>query len=430
MSIAKKSFETFAVRVSVRLCAAAGGIVIARTLSSVGKGEFTYAGTILGLVLMGTVGHMKAVLWQYARRRFPPAATIRAMLLVVVVVSAPLVLAMVLIGSLIPSQSVLLYIAPALPFAIFSQSAAGIFLGDGDVRPVNICAMFTTAGAAVVYVPLLFVYRSLPLVLAVWAASYVVCGIYMMLALRRYRDGSQNVDSKESLKEQLTFGSQASLSGLLQYLDFRVDVFLVMFMLGSAALGIYSVGIAIGEFIWQLSTAMINPALRDIGGSDRVRAAEMTAKCMRHSLVLVFSAALLVAVLARPLVPLIYGPVFSYGAVVTLALLPGIVAYSMMPALAAFFSQQLAQPRTPFYFSALSVVICAVVTAFALPHFGIIAAAAATSISYTIAFVAAAAYFVRCTGMTAGRIFALSADDFRPYGMLLTSAVGAIRGRC
>jgi O-antigen/teichoic acid export membrane protein len=418
------------VRVSVRLCAAAGGIVIARTLSSVGKGEFTYAGTILGLVLMGTVGHMKAVLWQYARRRFPPAATIRAMLLVVAVVSAPLVLAMVLIGSLIPSQSVLLFVAPALPFAIFAQSAAGIFLGDGDVRRVNICTMFTTAGAAVVYVPLIvFVHRSLSVVLVVWAASYVVCGIYMMLALRRYRDGSQNVDSKESLKEQLTFGSQASLSSLVQYLDFRIDVFLVMYMLGSAALGVYSVGIAIGEFIWQLSTAMINPALRDIGGADRVKAAEMTAKCMRHSLVLVFSAALLVAVLARPLVPFIYGPVFSYGGVVTLALLPGIVAYSMMPALAAFFSQQLAQPRTPFYFSGLSVAICAVVTALALPHFGIIAAAAATSISYTIAFVAAAAYFVRCTGMTAGRIFALSADDFRPYGVLLTSAVGAIRGR-
>ncbi len=123
------------------------------------------------------------------------------------------------------------------------------------------------------------------------------------------------------------------------------------------------------------------------------------------------------------------GPAFSYGAVITIALLPGIVAYSMMPALAAFFSQQLGEPRVPFYFSALSTAVCAVVTALALPHFGIIAAAVATSISYTIAFVAAAVYFIRRTGMTVGRIFALSGDDFRPYYLLLTSAVGALRGR-
>lgn len=427
--IARKSFETFAVRVSTQLCVAGGGIVIARTLSLTGKGEFTYVGTILALILMGTVGHNKAVLWQYGRRGLPSGAVIRVMCLVVAGVSAPLVLGMVLIGSLISSQSVLLFAAAALPFAIFSQSAMGIFLAEGDVRPINISSMFPAA-AVLVYVPLiLFVHRSLSVALAVWAAGYVAAGIYMLLALRRYRRNSREIAVKPMLKEQLTFGSQACLSSLSQYLDFRIDVFLVIYMLGSAALGVYSVGIAIGEFIWQLSSAMINPALQDIGGKDRKRAIMITAKCMRHAFVLVLAAALLVAVLVGPLVPIIYGPAFSYGAVVTLALLPGIVAYSMMPALAAFFSQQLGEPRTPFYFSAVSTAICAVVTLLTLPRFGIIAAAVATSISYTAAFVAAAIYFTRRTGLNAGRIFAFSTEDLRPYYTLLSSAVSTVRGR-
>jgi O-antigen/teichoic acid export membrane protein len=429
-SIAQKSLETFLVRVGAQLVAAGGAIVIARTLLATGKGEFTYAGTLLAFALMATVGHNRAVLWQYGRRGVPPAAVIRVMVLVVIGISAPLILAMVLAGSLISSQHSLLFVALALPFAMFTQSAVGIFLGDGDVRRVNIAGMIPPIAAVLVYVPLiLLLHCSLSVVLMVWAASYVLGGMYTMFALRRYRREGANVDLKPLAKEQLTFGSQACLSSLMQYLDFRIGVFLVMFMLGSAALGVYSVGIGIGEFIWQLSSAMINPALKDIGGQDYARATEVTAKCMRHSLVLVFSAALLVAVLARPLVPLIYGPAFAYGAVITIALLPGIVAYSMMPALASFFLQQLGEPRLPLYFSALSAAVCGVVTALTLHHFGIIAAAAATSISYSIAFVAAAVYFVRRTGMGLGRIFALSADDLRPYYVLLTSAVGTLRGR-
>jgi O-antigen/teichoic acid export membrane protein len=430
-SIAKKSLETFAIRVSTQLVSAVGAIVIARALLATGKGEYTYAGTILGVALMAAVGHTRAVLWQYGRRGFPAHAVIRVMVFVVMIISVPTVLAMLLAGSLLPSQRSLLFVALALPFAIFSQAAAGIFLADGNVRTVNIMGIFTYVGAPLIYMPLvLFFYRSIWVVFGVWAASYVVAGIYTMVSLRRYYRGTRDpVDFKKLAKEQLTFGSQAGLSGLMQYLDFRVDVFLVMYMLGSGALGLYSVGIAIGEFIWQLSSAMINPSIGDIGGKDFARATEVTAKCMRHSFVLVFIAAVFVGVLARPIVPLIYGPAFSYGAVLTIALLPGIVCYSMMPALSAFFSQQLGQPRTPLYFSAISMVICAVVTVLTLPRFGLIAAAVATSISYTIAFIAAATYFTRVSGMSGSRIFAYSLDDLRPYYSLLTSAAGAIRGR-
>ena len=39
----------------------------------------------------------------------------------------------------------------------------------------------------------------------------------------------------------------------MAFLNFRIDVFIIMFMLGHAALGVYSIGIGIGELLWQLS---------------------------------------------------------------------------------------------------------------------------------------------------------------------------------
>lgn len=431
MSIARKSLETFAVRVSTQLLAAGGGIVIARTLLTTGKGEYTYAGTILGFVMMMTQGHTRAVLWQYGKRGLPAMSVFRVLLFVVVAVAAPLCIALAAIGALVPSQHSLLFVAAALPFGIFAQSAAGLFLADGDVRTLNMAELIPYVLGPLIYVPiLLFFDRSLWVVLGAWAGSYAVAAAFITFALRRYfAPAPRDTNSRELAKEQLIFGSQAGLSTMLQYLDFRTGVLLVMFMLGSAALGIYSVGIAIGEFIWQLSSAMINPSLMAIGGNDFARAAEVTAKCMRHSLVLVFLASICVALLAREVVPLIYGPAFAYGATITVALLPGIVAYSMMPALAAFFSQQLGRPRVPSYFSALSAAVCAIITALTLPRYGLIAAAIATSVSYSAAFLAAAIYFTKVSGMSASRIFAYSADDLRPYYSLLTGAVGAMRGR-
>ena len=94
--IAKKSAETFVTRVLMQLCAAAGGIVIARVLHPAGKGEWTYVGTMLGLALMATVGHNKAVLWQYARRGLPPASIIRVMSLVVGAISVPIAIGLVI----------------------------------------------------------------------------------------------------------------------------------------------------------------------------------------------------------------------------------------------------------------------------------------------------------------------------------------------
>ena len=101
----------------------------------------------------------------------------------------------------------------------------------------------------------------------------------------------------------------------------------------------------------------------------------------------------------------------------------GVVAYSMMGALATFFSQQLGEPKVPLYLRLLSAIICAVVTILALPRFGIAGGAVATSVSYLVTFALATAYFCRQTGLTAQRLFLLSRQDLTPYRSALSYAL-------
>ena len=416
--IAKKSVENFITRIVLQVVAVGGAIVIARTLGAPGKGVFTFATSILAMLQMANAGQSAAIAWQYTKRGRSAGALLKAMFVILGAFSLPVAAGLAIAGIVLPGQSALIAVAIAVPFALFVQSSTGFFLADSNVRTVNVQQILTNALPVLVYVPLLLLWHAqLMTVFAIWAACYVLTSAYTLWRLRSYRSHVGD-DDAPILKEQLKYGSQVSLNSTMAFLNFRIDVFLIMFMLGHSALGVYSIGIGIGELLWQLSRPITTAAFGRIARGTEAEAADVTATCMRHSFALVLIGAVVVFFAAPPLVPLVYGKSFAEAGLVTRYLLPGIIAYSMMPTLATFFAQQLGQPRLPLVFSTTSTVICACATALMLPHFGIIGGAIATSRSYIVAFTGAVSYFVRRTQIRPGRLFTLSRADLHPYRAL------------
>lgn len=427
--IARKSVENFAARIAAQAFSVAGAIVVARMLGPSGKGIFSYAGTVLAMIQMANAGQSAAIAWQYTRKNRAPADLLSAMLRVLGAMALPVFLGLVLAAVFAPGQRELLAVAAALPFALFAQSATGFFLADGHVRMINIQQIVIGVCSAAIYMPLLiFAHAGLPVLFAIWVCGYIAGALYSAIVLRRYARMREGDSSARITVEQLQYGGQVSLNSAVQFLNFRIDVFLIMFILGQSALGVYSIGIGIGEMLWQLSRPMVTASFSRIARGNEAEAASATATCMRHSFVLVLLGAIVVFFAAPPLIPLVYGAKFASAGIVARVLLPGIVAYSMMPTLATFFAQQLGQPRIPLIFSSLSTVLCAGVTIAALPHFGIVGGALATSISYCVAFTAAVIYFVHRTRIAPHRLFALSRSDLEPYRSLFARRAGSIRG--
>lgn len=426
--IAKKSLENFIARIAAQAFSIAGAIVVARMLGPSGKGAFSYAGTVLAMLQMANAGQAAAISWQYAKQGRSPAELFATMLRVLGVLAVPVIAVLVLVAIFVPGQQALIAVALALPFALFAQSSTGFFLADGDVRMINIQQILIGVLSVAAYIPLLvFAHAGLAVLFGIWAGGYVAGALYSAARMRRYaKDGapSQNVNV---VKEQLAYGGQVSLNSAVQYLNFRIDVFLIMFILGQTALGVYSIGIGIGEMLWQLSRPMVTASFGSIARGTESQAANTTAACMRHSFTLVAIAAVIVFFAAPPLIPLVYGKQFAQAGLVARVLMPGIVAYSMMPTLAAFFSQQLGQPRLPLIFSSLSTAICAVMTVLLLPRVGIAGGALATSVSYCIAFAAAVTYFVHRTRIGPRRLFTLSRSDLQAYRALLSRRLFSAR---
>jgi O-antigen/teichoic acid export membrane protein len=416
--IAQKSLENFIARIAGQALTIGGAIVVARTLGPSGKGDFSYAGAVLAMLQMANAGQSAAIAWQYTRKHRAPADLLVSMLRILGAGVVPAGVLMAVLAWQVPGQSSLFAAAAALPFALFIQSSTGFFLADGDVRAINVQQILIAASVAV-YVPLLiFVHAGLPVLFAAWAGGYALAAAYTAVKLRAYARAARS-RTKGIAREQLLYGGQVSANSLMQYLNFRIDVFLIMFMLGKSALGIYSIGIGIGETLWQLSRPMATASFANVARGTPSQAANTTAACMRHSLALVLAASVVVFIAVPALVPLVYGRQFAAAGTVARILLPGIIAYSMMPILGTYFAQQLGRPKIPLLLSALSTLVCAVVTWLALPRFGIAGGAMATSISYCLAFGAAAIYFVNQTRIAPRRMFALSREDLRPYRSLL-----------
>jgi O-antigen/teichoic acid export membrane protein len=425
-AIAKKSLETFVVRGLSLASALVLGIVIARLLGPYGKGLYTYVIVVLTLMTTLAAGQGSAIAWQLVKGRQPPREVYAALLRTVAVFAIPTATVLIAIAVAVPSQRVLLPVAAALPFALYGALVNGFFLSASDVRSGNIQTL-VLALVSLLSVPVLFLHGGLGGVLIVWVASYVAAAVTSIIRMRPYLAGPTAEKSEYPFKQQLLFGIKTALNALVEELNIRIDIFLVLLILGAGALGVYSLGIGIASLLWQLSRPIATAAFGRIGSSSEADSAALTARCMRHSLAFVAAAAAIAFVVGPMLIVPIYGAPFAAAGNVLRMLLPGIVAYCLMPLLATFFTQQLGRPSIPLALSAISTVLCAAATAALLPRYGIIAGAAATSASYVTAVAIGAALFVRRTGISPIALFILNGDDVHRYVQLFTAAATRVR---
>lgn len=421
--IASKSLQTFFTRILVQAVAVASSIVIARELGAQGKGVMTYATSLLALIVVFN-GQSYAISWQYTKLKRSPRRLLRAMIQVLAAASLPISGALAAVAILVPSQRELLFVAATVPPALFIQSATGFFLADSDVKIVNRQLIVTSLLPAVAYVPLLLVlHAGVALLLGVWVLAYVLGAAYTAVHLFAYGRKTGGDEGAPLIGEQLRYAVQTGLANAAMFLNSRIDVFLIVFLLGRSALGVYSIGIGIGELLYQLTRPMVTASYGHISRGNRAEAVAATAACMRHSVALTVAGGAVIAVLTPVLIPLVYGKAFSGSVLVTELLIPGVVAYSMMGALNTFFQQQLGEPRVPLMLRLGSAAICAIVTLLALPRVGIAGGAIATTVSYVATFTLATAYFCRQTGTTPARLFLLSKQDLVPYRAMMSYAL-------
>jgi O-antigen/teichoic acid export membrane protein len=235
--------------------------------------------------------------------------------------------------------------------------------------------------------------------------------------------------SKGLAREQIRFGMRAAGASVAGFLNLRVDVFVVSIMFAPAALGWYTLAIASGELLWQVSRAFAWSALGRIGSAPPAESAALVARITRNTLAIVGSCGVVAFIVGPWLIVHVYGYSFAPSGNALRWALPGLVAYAAEVALTNFIVVQLARPMTIVWVQSASTIACAALTFATAGRFGIAAAAGSTSLTYLVVTCVLIAIFARSTGIPPQRLLLIQREDLHHYTDLLAGMLRSVRLR-
>jgi O-antigen/teichoic acid export membrane protein len=422
-TILRQTLLTFCGQSSGLVVAIFSGIVVARSLGPAGKGVLALA--MLALAVFSTYGDgiQSAIMYQCGRNREPEQLVYGACLRIVGAVFIPLAAVLFALGLFFPRYSFLAFVGCAIPFTVYGQVANGFFLLKNRIATTIVQGAFGTFGYALIVVPALLIWHvGINGVLAIWAATTMLAGIYAFVCLSAALPVSAvRRTTREVVREQFRFSLKSGGIAVAGFLNLRVDVWVVGLMLDARLLGIYSLAVATAELMWQVSRPLIWTTFGRIAAAERSHSIALTAAVTRNVLAVETVVGVILFAIAPVLITRVYGSAYADSANVVRWLIPGVIFYAATSTMGYYLSVKEGMPMAMFWMLTSSVIICALITATTLPVLGLYGAALATSVTYVLSAIVKGVLFMRTTGSSLRSFTLISAEDFERYQRALSN---------
>ncbi len=180
------------------------------------------------------------------------------------------------------------------------------------------------------------------------------------------------------LKEQMRYGARAYVYMLSNALTFRFDALVVAYLLGPAALGLYSVAVAATEVLLYVPKALSNVFLTAVSSGKTI-----SVKTYHVILTLLVLMGIVCTIAAFVLFPYVLGPEFSSSAPLVAVLVVGAVGMSM-GSLAAFHLFGVGESTLPTRAAVVSAACIVIADLALIPYLGLLGAASAATLAYMV----------------------------------------------
>jgi O-antigen/teichoic acid export membrane protein len=212
----------------------------------------------------------------------------------------------------------------------------------------------------------------------------------------------------------IRFATPSYGANVLQYLNYRVDLFLVAYFRDLREVGLYALAVSLAQLVWLVSNAVATAVFARVGSTsdEPQEAAGRTAALSRNVLVVQLALAGALALLAKPLLQVLYGPAFASAVSALWLLLPGVAVFGLGSVLAAHLAG-LGRPNLNLWVAASSLVVTLTLDLLLIPSLGMNGAAVASSASYATTAVLTALLFTRITGLPLRSVLVPRRADLR-----------------
>lgn len=401
-----------------------GSVMVTRLLGPEGRGAYVLANLVPALaVVLGSLGLPMSAVFLTAQKQHPLRLIVGNILMLTALLAASAVLASLVVlllyrERLFPGMAghVLFLALGLIPFSVLLSNLVGVLGGLERFKGYNL-VLLAQAAAQVVLLGVLTWAAGLGVpgaILAQILAAVLACGVALWWLGRR--GGAPSLQLVPGLlKDALRYGLVMHIGSVLGFLNHRVDVFLVNALLSTAAVGFYSLSVALAEMLWSLSFAagaVLFPRVSSPMGEEPRN--ELTRSVARFVFLVTAAASALLFLASPHLVVGLYSQQFLPSVRPLQILLPGVVALAVARVLANDLAGR-GKNRVNNLVAVATASTNVSLNLLLLPRFGIEGAAWASTVAYATALMAQVLAYTRYSGETWTRLFVPERGDFHVY---------------
>ena len=215
--------------------------------------------------------------------------------------------------------------------------------------------------------------------------SYVLAFLISFWMILPFIKKSSSGGMKAVLKEIFHYGSIMQLGNILQFLNYRSAYYFIEIFLNRAAVGIYSVGVQLSESIWLIAKSIHMVQYTRISNEkDPEYAVRLTLNLLKVTFLLTFICLILLLLFLNLFFSLIFKPAFNEVPSIMLVLSSGILIFSVSIILSPYFSGT-GKPVHNTISAAIGLVFTLVFSFILIPRVGLMGAAWAATLAYSVA---------------------------------------------
>jgi O-antigen/teichoic acid export membrane protein len=430
-SFSKDSLITFLSEVLIFIFGFAASIILARILGPTGKGIYSLILLIPGLLLtFGSFGIESANVYFVGSRKYKIEDIVSNSLILAFFLGIFLILIFLVISQLNffqdfikTNQIPILYLWLAvliIPLSLLLGFFRNILWGKGDITDCNKVRILESAIFLIGIIFFLMIFQKNIFGAVLSYLLSIICACLLSVFLIRKITQIRFYLTKNLLRDSLIYGGKVYLANAMSFLNYRLDMLLIALFLTPAAVGFYSIAVGIAEKLFIISGTLAGVLFPKISSLSSGEASDFTPKVSRHTFFLMIVASLFLAILAQPLIKILFGVNFLPSVLPLLILLPGIIAFGIGGVLAADLSGR-GRPEFAFYSSFACLIVNIILNIIFIPKWGIEGAALASSISYWIDTLIIILVFLKISQKPLSEILIIKKEDFRDYLQLLSN---------
>lgn len=400
------TFGTFFSSMIASILSVPISIILARFLGPEGKGVVTLVLLVIGQLTAILTFGVEIALVYYAGRQLANIEKIgnAAMGLGILLGSIGVLLGMTIfkfgLNNFLPNNllPILILMTSTIPMALITTFLRNLIRVTGRIIEegmLSVMAVFLNL--VIISAAFLAGFALKGVLVAFWLSSILLALLVIGFGIHWKILDVRSKFTSSLWKPLIHYGIKLHLGSIFQSLNYRFDVYLVAFFLGSASVGWYSISVAMAEWLWLLPKGLGATLMQRSATIKEEEVNTISGPINRLTSGLLLIGTVLLGSLGKWIIQLFYGKTFIPSFYPFLLLLPGIWAMGLWKN----FMNDLAvrgYPTVKSYTSGIALVLTLGLDILLIPLWGLEGAAMASSAAYISAFLVALRCYCKITG--------------------------------